>query len=113
MTAATDIGFIETRISKVVWLAPAEDETYEYGVLDEVSGDRHLLIQIGHAEAFSLAVSLNGMQRGRPMTYQFMAALLQSTGGRRRTGGSMKHWLPDRSTCKGLVFGGTLLFSAG
>ena len=84
MTAATDIGFIEMRISKVVGLAPAQDETYEYVVLDEVSGNRHLLIQIGHAEAFSLAASLNGMQWGRPMTYQFMAALLQSTGGRVR-----------------------------
>lgn len=84
MTAATDIGFIEMRISKVVGLAPAEDETYEYVVLDEVSGDRHLLIQIGHVEAFSLAASLNSMQRGRPMTYQFMAALLHSIGGRVR-----------------------------
>jgi bifunctional DNase/RNase len=82
MAATTDIGFIEMRISKVVGLAPPEDETYEYVVLDEVSGDRHLLIQIGHAEAFSLAASLNGMQWGRPMTYQFMAALLHSTGGR-------------------------------
>jgi bifunctional DNase/RNase len=84
MTAATDIGFIEMRISKVVGLAPAGDEAYEYVVLDEVSGDRHLLIQIGHAEAFSLAASLNGMQWGRPMTYQFMAALLHSIGGRVR-----------------------------
>ena len=49
-------------------------------------GDRraHLLIRVGDAEALSLAASLQGVQWGRPMTYQFVAALLEGLGGRVR-----------------------------
>jgi bifunctional DNase/RNase len=84
MTTDTGIAFVEMRVSKVVGLAPGEDELVEYVVLDEVSGDRHLLIMIGRTEAFSLAATLNGIEWPRPMTYQFMAALLRSLGARVR-----------------------------
>ncbi len=50
-------------------------------MLNELDGDRHLLIQIGSAEAFALAASLDDMQWGRPMTYQFMAELVRSLRG--------------------------------
>jgi bifunctional DNase/RNase/catechol 2,3-dioxygenase-like lactoylglutathione lyase family enzyme len=53
-------------------------------VLEEVAGDRHLAIEIGSAEAFSLAARLDGKQWPRPMTYQFVAALVQALGGRVR-----------------------------
>jgi uncharacterized protein len=53
-------------------------------VLDELDGDRHLVIGVGHAEAFALDASLQGLQWGRPMTYQFTAALVRSLGGRVR-----------------------------
>jgi bifunctional DNase/RNase len=39
-----------------------------------VAGNRHLAIEIGSAEAFSLAAHLDGKQWPRPMTYQFVAA---------------------------------------
>jgi bifunctional DNase/RNase len=83
MIAATDIGFVKMRVSKVVGLQD-EDRVCEFVVLDELAGDRHLLIRIGNAEAFALAASLADMEWGRPMTYQFMAELVRSLGGRIR-----------------------------
>jgi len=53
-------------------------------VLDELAGNRHLVVGVGHAEAFALDASLQGLQWGRPMTYQFTAALVRSLGGRVR-----------------------------
>jgi bifunctional DNase/RNase len=85
MITATDVGFIEMRIAKVVGVGRlAEQEFFPCVVLDEVSGDRHLPIQIGQAEAFSLTASLSSMRWGRPMTYQFTAALVRGLGGRVR-----------------------------
>ncbi len=83
MTAMTDVGFVPMRISKVVGL---KDGDWLSGVvvLDEPGGDRRLLIKIGQAEAFALAANLDEMEWGRPMTYQFMAQLVRSLGGRIR-----------------------------
>jgi uncharacterized protein len=83
MTPATAVGYIEMRIAKVVGLA-ADDELFDYVVLDEVAGDRHLAIEIGQPQAFSLAARLGGITWPRPMTYQFVAALVQALGGRVR-----------------------------
>ena len=83
MTAMTDVGSVQMRISKVVGLKDG-DRVAEFVVLDEADGDRHLLIQIGQAEAIALAAGLSEMEWGRPMTYQFMAQLVRSLGGRIR-----------------------------
>jgi len=64
------------RVSKVVGLEDGY-EFPEFMVLDELDGDRQLVIQIGQAEAFGLAASLQGMQWPRPITYQFTAALVR------------------------------------
>jgi hypothetical protein len=55
MPTATDVGLIEMRIAKVVSFGPPLAEEY-FGcvVLDEVSGDRNLVISIGETEAFWL-----------------------------------------------------------
>lgn len=84
MTTATGVGFTEMRISKVVVAGSAENDPFECIVLDEVHGDHHLVIQVGSSEAFSLAATLGGIGFGRPMTYQFTAALVASLGGRVR-----------------------------
>jgi uncharacterized protein len=84
MTTATDVGFVEMRIAKVVGVGAAGDELVQCVVLDEVAGDRHLPIEIGQTEAFNLAARLGGIQWPRPMTYQFTAALVQALGGRVR-----------------------------
>jgi len=83
VTPATAVGYIEMRIAKVVGLA-ADDELFDYVVLEEVAGDRHLAIEIGQPEAFSLAARLGGITWRRPMTYQFIAALVQALGERVR-----------------------------
>jgi bifunctional DNase/RNase len=85
MTTATDVGFVEMRIAKVVGVHAAEEELVHCAVvLDEVAGGRQLPIMIGQAEAFSLAARLGGIQWRRPMTYQFVAAMMQALGGRVR-----------------------------
>ena len=83
MVAATDIGFVRMQVSKVVRFQDG-DRVCEFAVLNELDGDRHRLIQIGGAEAFALAASLGDISWGRPMTYQFMAELVRSLGGRIR-----------------------------
>ena len=85
MPATTDVSFTEMRIAKVVGFGPPLAEpALQCVVLDEVSGDRHVVFEIGKAEAFWLAATLQGLEFGRPMTYQFAAALLRSLGGRVR-----------------------------
>jgi uncharacterized protein len=84
MTTATEVGYVEMRIAKVVGLATAEDQPFYYVVLEEVAGERQLAFVIGHAEAFNLAARLGGIAWRRPMTYQFVAALVQALGGRVR-----------------------------
>jgi len=82
MTTATAVGYVEMRIAKVVGLSGADDEWFPYVVLEEVAGDRQLAVAIGQAEAFSLAARLGGIAWRRPMTYQFVGALVQALGGR-------------------------------
>jgi len=85
MLTTTDAGFVEMRIAKVVGFGPPLAEgLFQCVVLDEVSGDRQLVIGIGEAEAFSLAARLQGLEFGRPMTYHLTAALIRGLGGRVR-----------------------------
>jgi len=79
----TDTGLVCMRVSKAVSIKDGDD-LRAYMVLDEMDGDRHLVISVGEAEAFALDAGLQGVQWGRPMTYQFTAALSRSLGGRVR-----------------------------
>ena len=83
MIAATGTGLVPMRISKAVGLKDGDDFS-QFMVLDELDGDRHLVVQIGEAEAFGLAASLQGVRWGRPMTYEFTAALVRGLGGQVR-----------------------------
>lgn len=81
----TDVGFIEMRIAKVVAFGPPlARDGFHAVILYEVSGDRHLAIEIGMNEAFWLGARLQGMEFGRPMTYQFTAGLVEGLGGQVR-----------------------------
>jgi hypothetical protein len=85
MATATEVGFVEMRIAKVVGVRWPGNEVVRCAVvLDEVAGDRQFPIMIGQAEAFSLAARLGGVAWRRPTTYQFTAALVQALGGRIR-----------------------------
>ena len=83
MTAAADTGLVPMRVSKAVALGDGDDIS-EFVVLDELDGNRHLVVGVSHAAAFALDASLQGLPWGRPMTYQFTAALVRSLGGRVR-----------------------------
>jgi uncharacterized protein len=83
MAAATHADLVPMRVSKAVALGDGDD-IFEYMVLDELGGDRHLVIGVGDAEAFALDAGLQGLQWSRPTTYQFTAALIGSLGGRVR-----------------------------
>ena len=63
MVAATDVGFARMQVSKVAGLNGG-DRVRESVVLNELDGDRHLVIQIGRAEAVLMRRSLTA----RPMT---------------------------------------------
>jgi bifunctional DNase/RNase len=85
MPATTDVGYIEVRIAKVVGFGPPlAERIFQCVVLDEVSGARQVVIDIGEAEAFWLAATLQDLEFARPMTYHFAAALVGSLGGRIR-----------------------------
>lgn len=85
MIATTDVGFIEMRIAKVVGFGPPlADDEFQCVVLDEVSGDRHLVLTIGRDEAFHLAAALQVLRFRRPMTYEFTTALVRGLGGQVR-----------------------------
>ena len=83
MGPVPDIGFVQMQLSKVVAVSSG-DQMSEFVVLDELGGDRRLLIQIGMTEALALAANLGEVTWGRPMTYQLMAELVRSLGGRIR-----------------------------
>jgi uncharacterized protein len=83
MIVPTDTGLVPMRVSKAVALKD-DDDLFQFVVLDELDGDRHLVIGVGEAEAFALDTGLRGLQWGRPMTYQFTALLMRSLGGRVR-----------------------------
>lgn len=57
---------------------------HHYMRLAETGGDRELYIGVGQAEAVALAFRIRGMEFLRPMTYQFMAAVLEASGGQLR-----------------------------
>jgi bifunctional DNase/RNase len=68
MPTATNVGFSKMRIAEVVAFGPPlAEERFQCVVLDEVSGDRHLVIQIGEMEAFWLGATLQDLRFGRPM----------------------------------------------
>jgi bifunctional DNase/RNase len=81
----TELDLAEMRIAKVVSFGPPlAERSREFVVLEEVSGDRQLVVEIGATEAFFLAARLQGLEFGRPMTYDFAAALVGALGGRLR-----------------------------
>jgi hypothetical protein len=66
MPTAADVGFIEMRIAKVVAFGPPlAEERFRCVVLDEVPGDRQLVIQIGETEAFWLGATRSAGTRPR------------------------------------------------
>jgi uncharacterized protein len=56
-------------------------ERFSIVLASAADGDsRRLFIGVGDAEATALAFGLQGLEFPRPMTYQFMASLVEATG---------------------------------
>ncbi|HEY2521843.1 MAG TPA: bifunctional nuclease family protein [Streptosporangiaceae bacterium] len=82
MPAMTDGDLVEMRITKVAGFGPPlAAEARQFVVLEEAPGGRQLVVEIGEAEAFSLAARLQGVAFRRPMTSDFAAALVRALGG--------------------------------
>jgi bifunctional DNase/RNase len=89
MPAVAATGFVSMRVSKVTALGQADEEHnshyFSYWiVLEELDGDRHLVIVTCQQEALNLAATLSRREWPRPMTYQLMAALVRALDGRVR-----------------------------
>jgi uncharacterized protein len=85
MAAPADVGFVEMRLAKIVALSMSLDEDLSYCVvLEGLSEDRQLPIEIGPVEAFNLSATLTGVDHARPMSAQFAAGLLRALQGRIR-----------------------------
>ncbi len=83
MPAVTDVSFVPVRVRQVTALPQAaRDQVVYFVVLDTLDGDRHLVIGgIGQEQALGLASALSGKEWPRPMTYQFMVALVGALDG--------------------------------
>jgi bifunctional DNase/RNase len=84
MATLTEAGLVEMRLVKVVALAISDGDPSHVVVLEAVSQDQVLPIEIGPVEGFNLAAALTGVQLARPMGPQFAAGLVRALGGRVR-----------------------------
>jgi bifunctional DNase/RNase len=84
MATPTEAGLVEMRLVKVVALAISDGDPSNVVVLEAVSQDQVLPIEIGPAEAFNLAAALTGVELARPMAPQFAVGLVRALGGRVR-----------------------------
>jgi RNA polymerase sigma factor (sigma-70 family) len=93
LTSATEFGakksedhaMIEMKLSDVR-RRRTEDGTPRHHVviLEEIDGPRRLPIWIGEAEATAMALQLEKVGNARPLTYAFVASLLEAAGGHLR-----------------------------
>jgi RNA polymerase sigma factor (sigma-70 family) len=81
--AATTTGPVPMRVTEVRRQPGEGDRPDKLAILlQEEAGERRLCIWVGQFEALSIAFALEGTELPRPMAYQFMAGLLEATGGR-------------------------------
>ena len=83
MTTQPGLPMVEMQVIDVRKRPAGDDKPAGYViVLEEVGGECRLPIWVGPFEGASMALHLEKVQTGRPLTYAFMANLLQSTGAR-------------------------------
>jgi bifunctional DNase/RNase len=73
---------IEVRVTRVQPAAGEEANPLFAVILEEVGGTRRMRVVMRKAEADSITAHLQNMQTERPMTYTFLAAVIQALGGR-------------------------------
>jgi RNA polymerase sigma factor (sigma-70 family) len=83
VTTETPSPLLEMRVKSVRENTEQEEARYVI-VLEEVSGPRYLLIWVGQFEAESVARGLRKVETARPITFTFMANVLQAVDVRLR-----------------------------
>src|SRR5919201_833367 len=83
VTTETESPLVEMRVESVRKNTEQEEARYVI-VLEEVGGPRYLLIWVGQFEARSIADALDKVETERPLTFTFMANLLQAVDVRLR-----------------------------
>ena len=85
MPATRDQDAVEVRVADVRRAVPEQDvPTYHMVVLEEVAARRRLPIWIGEYEGTAIALQMEGVRAPRPLTFGFMADILQAAGARLR-----------------------------
>ncbi|MCH7484047.1 MAG: bifunctional nuclease family protein [Chloroflexi bacterium] len=85
MPATRDQDAVEVRVADVRRAVPEQDApTYHMVVLEEVAARRRLPIWIGEYEGTAIALQMEGVRAPRPLTFGFMADILQAAGARLR-----------------------------
>jgi bifunctional DNase/RNase len=83
VTTETQSSLVEMRVESVRKNTEQEEARYVI-VLEEVGGPCYLLIWVGQFEARSIADALDKVETERPLTFTFMANLLQAADVRLR-----------------------------
>ncbi len=85
MPTEASTGAVGVRIADVK-RAPVEGDGTRYHILlmEEIGGDRRLRIWVGQFEGTAIALHLEKVQVPRPLTFTFMASLLEAAGARLR-----------------------------
>jgi len=74
---------VEMRVVDVRQLAVEDERSTRHAVvLEEVGGTRPLLFWVGPFEGHSMAMLLEKTDTNRPLTYAFLASVLEAAGGR-------------------------------
>jgi len=81
MATSTESGGVPVRIANV-YKKPTDEYPQYILVLEEIEGDRTVRIWVGPAEATAIALHLANIVPPRPMTFAFMARVLEATGAR-------------------------------
>ena len=85
MPATTDQDAVEVRVADVRRALPEQDvPPYHMVVLEEVAAKRRLPIWIGEYEGTAIALQMEGVRAPRPLTFGFMADILQAAGAHLR-----------------------------
>ncbi len=85
MPVTRDQDAVEVRVTDVRRAVPEQDvPTYHMVVLEEVAAGRRLPIWIGEYEGTAIALQMEGVRAPRPLTFGFMADILQAAGARLR-----------------------------
>lgn len=79
----TEVGSqpVEVRVADVRRKVEVDEPRYHMVMLEEVRGARRLPIWVGQFEGTALAILLGKVRVPRPLTFAFMADLLQASGG--------------------------------